>query len=134
MKVFISILSSVIIFGASFQNSPYFIDYLINKDYYESICLNKQKPEMACTGKCQIKKEAQEKENPLSEIKYSLELNIVINKTSEFLINLSNFFIPKNIFFIFSSYFSFRRTLLNFATSSSKLNSFSKILFFRAIL
>ena len=130
MKVFISILSSVIIFGASFQNSLYFIDYLINKDYYESICLNKQKPEMACTGKCQIKKEAQEKENPLSEIKYSLELNIVINKTSEFLINLSNFFIPKNIFFIFSSYFSFRRTLLNFATSSSKLNSFSKILFF----
>ena len=130
MKVFISILSSVIIFGASFQNSPYFIDYLINKDYYESICLNKQKPEMACTGKCQIKKEAQEKENPLSEIKYSLELNIVINKTSEFLINLSNFFIPKNIFFIFSSYFSFRRTLLNFATSSSKLNSFSKILCF----
>ena len=47
---------------------------------------------MACTGKCQIKKEAQEKENPLSEIKYSLELNIVINKTSKFLINLSNFF------------------------------------------
>jgi hypothetical protein len=101
MKVFISILSSVIIFGASFQNSLYFIDYLINKDYYESICLNKQKPEMACTGKCQIKKEAQEKENPLSEIKYSLELNIVINKTSKFLINLSNFFIPKNIFLYF---------------------------------
>ena len=101
MKVFISILSSVIIFGASFQNSLYFIDYLINKDYYESICLNIQKPEMACTGKCQIKKEAQEKENPLSEIKYSLELNIVINKTSEFLINLSNFFIPKNIFLYF---------------------------------
>ena len=101
MKVFISILSSVIIFGASFQNSIYFIDYLINKDYYESICLNKQKQEMACTGKCQIKKEAQEKENPLSEIKYSLELNIVINKTSEFLINLSNFFIPKNIFLYF---------------------------------
>lgn len=101
MKVFISILSSVIIFGASFQNSLYFIDYLINKDYYISHCVNIQNPEMDCIGKCQVNKEAQEKENPFSDIKYSLELNFVINKISEIFTNFYNFFVPKNIFLHF---------------------------------
>lgn len=99
MKVCISILLTVIIFGASFQNSLYYIDYLINKDYYESLCVNKEKPEMACIGKCQVKKEAQEKESPFSDIKYSLEINLIIHKTSEFFIIFYKIFNPKNIFF-----------------------------------
>ena len=95
MKSFISILLSVIIFGASFQNSLYFIDYQINKDYYEARCINKQKPELDCYGKCQVKKEAQKEDSPISQIKYSFEVNILPTKSTEFIIKKPLFFVDK---------------------------------------
>ena len=95
MKSFISILLSVIIFGASFQNSLYFIDYQINKDYYEALCINKQKPELDCYGKCQVKKEAQKEDSPISQIKYSFEVNILPTKSTEFIIKKPLFFVDK---------------------------------------
>ena len=95
MKSFISILLSVIIFGASFQNSLYFIDYQINKDYYEALCINKQKPELDCYGKCQVKKEAQKEDSPISQIKYSFEVNILPTKSTEFIIKKPLFFVNK---------------------------------------
>jgi hypothetical protein len=95
MKSFISILLSVIIFGASFQNSLYFIDYQINKDYYEALCINKQKPELDCYGKCQVKKEAQKEDSPISNIKYSFEVNILPVKSTEFIIKKPLFFVDK---------------------------------------
>ena len=98
MKFFISILLSVIIFGASFQNSLYFIDYQINKDYYLAKCINKQKPELDCSGKCQVKKEAQKEESPISQIKYSFEINVIPAKNTEFIIkNLVAFFTKTKI-------------------------------------
>ncbi len=45
----------------------------LNKDYYEARCINKQKPELDCSGKCQVRKEAQKDESPISNIKYSFE-------------------------------------------------------------
>ena len=95
MKSFISILLSLIIFGASFQNSLYFIDYQINKDYYEALCINKQKPELDCYGKCQVKKEAQKEDSPISQIKYSFEVNILPTKSTEFIIKKPLFFVDK---------------------------------------
>ena len=95
MKSFISILLSLIIFGASFQNSLYFIDYQINKDYYEALCINKQKPELDCYGKCQVKKEAQKEDSPISNIKYSFEVNILPVKSTEFIIKKPLFFVNK---------------------------------------
>ena len=95
MKSFISILLSLIIFGASFQNSLYFIDYQINKDYYEALCINKQKPELDCYGKCQVKKEAQKEDSPISQIKYSFEVNILPVKSTEFIIKKPLFFVNK---------------------------------------
>lgn len=44
-----------------------FIEYALNKDYIaEFLCINKDKPEMACGGKCHLMKqlEKQEKELP----------------------------------------------------------------------
>ena len=79
MKFFISILLSGIIFGASFQNSLYFIDY-------QARCINKQKPELDCSGKCQVRKEAQKDESPISNIKYSFELQVLPAKNAEFII------------------------------------------------
>lgn len=77
MKSGISILLSFILFLASFQNSLFFIDYQLNKEYYKSVCVNKQRPELLCNGKCVVKKESEKENSPLSEIKYSFELNIL---------------------------------------------------------
>lgn len=77
MKSGISILLSFILFLASFQNSLFFIDYQLNKEYYKSFCVNKQRPELLCNGKCVVKKESEKENSPLSEIKYSFELNIL---------------------------------------------------------
>ncbi len=77
MKSGISILLSFILFLASFQNSLFFIDYQLNKEYYQSFCVNKQRPELLCNGKCVVKKESEKQNSPLSEIKYSFELNIL---------------------------------------------------------
>ena len=44
-----------------------FVEYAINKDYIaEFLCINKDKPEMACGGKCHLMKqlEQQEEEQP----------------------------------------------------------------------
>lgn len=83
------------IFGASFQNSLYFIDYQINKNYYEALCINKQKPELDCSGKCQVRKETQKEESPISNIKYSFELQVLPAKNAEFIIKNPVFFSTK---------------------------------------
>ena len=44
-----------------------FVEFAINQDYIaEFLCINKDKPEMACGGKCHLMKqlEKQEKEEP----------------------------------------------------------------------
>lgn len=77
MKFGLSSILSLIVFLASFQNSLILVDYNINRDYYEALCINKDKPEMLCHGTCQIKKEAQ-KDPPQNEVvKLSLEFNIL---------------------------------------------------------
>lgn len=80
MKLISAIILSTIVFLASFQNSLILIDYQINKDYYEAICTNKDKPEMQCQGKCQVKKDI-EKTAPQNElVKISFEFNILPTK------------------------------------------------------
>jgi hypothetical protein len=77
MKSIISLLLSTIIFLASFQNSLFYVDYQLNTAYYEALCINKQKPELQCNGKCQVKSQSEKESSPISEIKYSFELNIL---------------------------------------------------------
>lgn len=46
-----------------------FIEYAINQDYIaEFLCINKEKPEMRCNGKCHLYKEVekQQEETPVS--------------------------------------------------------------------
>lgn len=83
MKSCVSLLLSSIIFLASFQNSLFYVDYQLNTAYYQSICINKQKPEFGCNGKCQIKKESEKENSPISEIKNAFELNILPTKSIE---------------------------------------------------
>lgn len=74
MKAVFSLILSLIIFTASFQNSLFIIDYKMNKAYYEIHCMNKDKPEMDCHGKCQMKMESEKSSNPISQVKYTLNL------------------------------------------------------------
>lgn len=83
MKSAISFILSSIIFLASFQNSLFYVDYQINTEFYETYCINKQKPELDCNGKCQVKKATEQSQNPVSQIKYAFELNILPSKPIE---------------------------------------------------
>ena len=83
MKSAISFILSSILFLASFQNSLFYVDYQINTEFYETYCINKQKPELDCNGKCQVKKATEKSQNPASQIKYAFELNILPSKPLE---------------------------------------------------
>ncbi|MFC6269106.1 hypothetical protein [Frigoriflavimonas asaccharolytica] len=86
MKIVINFLFSLIVFGASFQNSLFMIDYKINQDFYEIHCINKAKPELDCHGKCQAKKETEKTSNPFSQVKYSFEFKILPSAPFKFLV------------------------------------------------
>jgi hypothetical protein len=54
---------------------PY-VEYVLNQDYIaEFLCVNKDKPELQCNGKCHLVKEIekQQESNPLSSLSISLE-------------------------------------------------------------
>lgn len=48
-----------ITFAASFQNSLFIVDYQINRNFYETHCINRAKPQLNCHGKCMLKKETE---------------------------------------------------------------------------
>ena len=52
-----------------------FLEYMINKDYIaEFLCINKDKPEMACGGKCHLMKELEKDQKELPKgLKISFE-------------------------------------------------------------
>ncbi|MDQ0476725.1 MULTISPECIES: hypothetical protein [Chryseobacterium] len=90
MKSLITVIFSFIIFGASFQNSLFMIDYKINQDFYEIHCINKAKPELSCHGKCQMKKESDKSTNPFNLVKYAFEFNILPTAPVDFFIKKQN--------------------------------------------
>lgn len=80
MKFFKPILSSVLLAAFVLQLSGKFIvlvNYAINKDYVAKVlCVNKNKPQMHCNGKCHLKKQLKTEDkkeqspvNPLKDIK-----------------------------------------------------------------
>ena len=91
MKSITTILLSVLLFGASFQNSLFMVDYAINQDFYEIHCINKAKPALSCHGKCQLKKESEKTTNPFNLVKYSFEFNILPTAPIDYFIKKENF-------------------------------------------
>jgi hypothetical protein len=53
---------------------PY-VEYLVNQDYIaEFLCINKEKPELQCNGKCHLVKELEkQQENNPESLRISLE-------------------------------------------------------------
>ena len=65
----------MVVFLAGFQNSLMWLDYQTNRDFYEIQCVNQDKPEMDCHGKCQMQEEA-EKSGSVNIVKVSFEFNL----------------------------------------------------------
>ena len=91
MKGLTTIILSLIIFGASFQNSLFMIDYAINQDFYEIHCVNKDKPSLKCHGKCQAKMESEKSTNPFNLVKHAFEFNILPTAPIDYFIKKQNF-------------------------------------------
>lgn len=108
-KLFFSItLSTLVLFNtlrASFTYAYYNIDPI---GFIEALCENKDKPELECNGKCQLKKVTNstndEKNQPIQLIDFKdillynqkisahqINNNSFINKSSYYYLNLYNF-------------------------------------------
>jgi hypothetical protein len=71
------------VFLVSIQNSLVILDYHINRDFYERVCINKDKPEMKCHGKCKMKEETSKNSAQTEIIKLGFEFNILPAKHIE---------------------------------------------------
>lgn len=80
MRLAVSVLFSVFIFLAGCKNFFVLVDYGLNRDFYEQLCENKDKPQMQCHGKCQVKNETEKDTSQNVITKLGLEFNIIFNK------------------------------------------------------
>lgn len=69
---------------ASFQNVFFLVDYHLNRDYYEALCINKDKPELLCNGKCEIRKEAKQSNANQKTLKIGFDFTIANQKTETY--------------------------------------------------
>lgn len=90
MKTVSIYLLSFMVFLASFQSSLVNIDYCINQDFYEAHCTNKDKPEMNCHGKCQVRSHSEKDAGILKVAKFCYEFNFVPQPTISFSENQEN--------------------------------------------
>lgn len=75
MKKFVAIFFLFFFALASLQHVIILGAYLLNQDFIsENFCVNKDKPEMACKGKCHMKEmmAKQESQNPNQQIELSI--------------------------------------------------------------
>ncbi len=89
MKRSILLLLTLLTFVASLQSTLLFVDYQINKSFYETYCVNQSRPELECHGKCKFKEEQEKSKIPLTLVQMGFEFHIILSPT---LLEL-----PKNI-------------------------------------
>ena len=83
MKFIVLVLFSVVVLFSGSKNFLFLADYSVNRNFYEQLCINKNKPEMDCHGKCQMQKKS-EKQNTSNELlKVSFDINLLQNKSVE---------------------------------------------------
>lgn len=86
MKAVISSILSLIVFVVSFQHSLIFLDYQVHREFYEAHCINQDKPEMDCHGKCQAQKKTEESGSPVNVIKTgSFDFHFIASNTADFI-------------------------------------------------
>tara|TARA_R110000868_G_scaffold243900_1_gene499993 strand:+ start:21059 stop:21391 length:333 start_codon:yes stop_codon:yes gene_type:complete len=70
-------------FLASFQDSLISVDYYLNRTFYEANCVNKNKPDLDCHGKCVMEKEMESNKLQIETIILGFEFNILPQQTLE---------------------------------------------------
>lgn len=77
MRQLFSIVMLIAVFTQMLWGSGYLVDYYVNTDYYKSLCVNKEMPQLNCDGKCvlaqKIKKQASAKNESILIIPISSE-------------------------------------------------------------
>ena len=64
MKIWFSTITVILFLSSIFQPVLPIYDYFLNYDYIVNVlCVNKDKPEMHCDGKCYLKKEISKSNN-----------------------------------------------------------------------
>lgn len=103
MKFIVLVLFSVVVLFSGIKNFLFLADYSVNRNFYEQLCINKNKPEMDCHGKCQMQKKS-EKQNTSNEIlKVSFDINLMQNQIVEISQPVFKFSKIQKIFYEYSS-------------------------------
>lgn len=72
MKLMFSVFGSLIILLSGSKNFLVLADYHLNRDFYEQLCVNKDKPAMQCHGKCQMQKKSQNENSSVNFERYNV--------------------------------------------------------------
>ena len=81
MKRSILLLLTLLTFVASLQSTLLFVDYQINKTFYETYCVNQSRPELECHGKCKFQEEQEKSKIPLALVQMGFEFHIILSPT-----------------------------------------------------
>ncbi len=91
-KISAGLLAVLFLFNTLYLSLTYAYYYLDKTDFIEQFCVNKDKPEMKCNGKCHLKKVTQENSDnnttPTTKITFK-EITLFVEK--EFSYTLFNF-------------------------------------------
>jgi len=85
----------------SFQQLTVMAFYVLNQDFItENFCINKDKPEMQCKGKCHMKDALakatnQEKNSEALNLGIQVQFPVFISKSSGFVVSLNNIYNAK---------------------------------------
>ncbi len=86
IKITALLLALLLLFNSLYVALTYTYYYVDQSDFIAQFCVNKDKPELNCNGKCHLKKvtkESNSTENPYSNIQLLKELLFVINNPSQ---------------------------------------------------
>ena len=111
MRFWVSIITLFLFLSSLIRPILPVYDYLLNYKYIATVlCVNKDKPEMHCNGKCYLMKELSKSANPINSPKNELSASrytpipVYFERIDEF---IANFFVEKLRVSIFSKSNSF---------------------------
>ncbi|MHA6696587.1 hypothetical protein [Chryseobacterium sp. A321] len=73
---------SLLIFAASFQNSLLLVDYQVNRSFYELHCMNQDRPELECHGKCELTKASENSNSLFRLVQIGFEFHILPSEST----------------------------------------------------
>jgi hypothetical protein len=115
MKFVLSSVLGLVILFSQFNSSIILVNYQLNKgSITEKYCVNKNKPEMKCNGKCHVKTELERSKRQDNKMNFSKE-----NETAKFFVKM---FKLKDVYFVGVKR-SFSPYIINFSSRISDITT-----------